>query len=497
MFVFSDNYLPLYRVYNNITPYTYNMVVPKEILAVKRPSSTVVKQRGDRYVVIKRTSRRKGNRVVPVDLGTVGEIINGTFVEQQIRSDSKKRVDIKDYGEVTLCDKFGKDLIQQLAHVWPIEDAKRAYVIALLRAAYGDVKNRDLQMHYLTSYASEYYPGVHLSEHAVSAFLMELGLGYSRICEFMRNRVKDFMGGNIVVDGMLKDYNSKCGSLSEFSRKGSKKGSKDISILYAFDPKSKEPIAARAYAGNILDQTAVKSFVNDFEIKDGMMIVDKGFWNESFLDEVDKSDGLSYLIPLKQNSAFIKNYGMDNPTEHLVGYKDGTILYKKVKMKNGKFLYSFRDPKMAYEQEVGYVEKAEKKDAFSAENYAQKKSTFGLIVFKSKADLDPLDVYLAYAQRWEIETMFYLFKNIIDRDTVNVHNDYRTYATEFINFLSVIITSRVKREIVKKEIDKNYSYKQVFKYLSKYKKVRIKEGGDWMDVTMLKYIEEMVQKLNV
>lgn len=27
--------------------------------------------------------------------------------------------------------------------------------------------------------------------------------------------------------------------------------------------------------------------------------------------------------------------------------KDGTILYKKVKMKNGKFLYSFRDPKMA------------------------------------------------------------------------------------------------------------------------------------------------------
>ena len=497
MLRYASNYLSLYGVYNNIAPYTYNMAIPKEILAVKRPSSTVVKQRGDRYVVIKRTSRRKGNRVVPVDLGTVGEIINGTFVEQQIKSDSKKRVDIKDYGEVTLCDKFGKDLIPQLAHVWPIEDAKRAYVIALLRAAYGDVKNRDLQLHYLTSFASEYYPGVHLSEHAVSAFLMELGQGYSRICEFMRNRVKDFIGGNIVVDGMLKDYNSRCGSLSEFSRKGSKKGSKDISILYAYDPKSKEPIAARAYAGNILDQTAVKSFVDDFEIKDGMMIVDKGFWNEPFLDEVDKSDALSYLIPLKQNSAFIKNYGMDNPTEHLAGYKDGTILYKKVKMKNGKFLYSFRDPKMAYEQEVGYVEKAEKKEMFSAENYALKKSTFGLIVFKSKADLEPLDVYLAYAQRWEIETMSYLFKNIIDRDTVNVHNDYRTYATEFINFLSVIITSRVKREIVKKEINKNYSYKQVFKYLSKYKKVKIKEDGNWMDVTMLKYIEEMVQKLNV
>ena len=39
--------------------------------------------------------------------------------------------------------------------------------------------------------------------------------------------------------------------------------------------------------------------------------------------------------------------------------------------------------------------------------------------------------------------------------------------------------------------------KPEFKYLSKYKKVRIKEGGDWLDATMLKYIEDIVQKLNV
>ena len=269
------------------------MAIPKDILAVERPSSTVVKQRGNRFVVIKRTCKRKGSRIVPVDLGTVGEIINGVFIPLQVKNDTKKRVDIKDYGEVTLCEKFGKDLIQGLAKVWSVDDAKRIYVISLLRAAFGDVKNRDLLFHYQTSFASEYYPGVHLSEHAVAAFPMELGQGYSRICEFMRNRVREFIGRNIVVDGMLKDYNSKCGTLSEFSRKGSKKGSKDISILYAFDPKNKEPIAARAYAGNILDQTAFKSFVNDFEIKEGMMIVDKGFWNEALLDEVDKSDGLS------------------------------------------------------------------------------------------------------------------------------------------------------------------------------------------------------------
>lgn len=473
------------------------MAIPKEILEVERPSNTVVKQRGKRFVVIKRTSKRKGSRVIPVDIGMVGEIINGKFVEQHPTVSKTKSVDIKDYGEVALCDKFGQDLLHELSCIWPTNISTRIYTIALIRAAYGDVKNRDLQLHYLTSFASEYYPGVHLSEHAVSSFLMELGEGYSHICEFMRNRVKKFVGRNIVVDGMLKDYNSKCGSLSEFSRKGAKKGSKDISLMYAFDPESKEPIAAKAYAGNILDQKAVKSFVDDYEIKKGMMIFDKGFWNEAFFTEVDGKEGLSYLIPMKLNSAFIKKYAMDAPTEYLVGYKDGTILYKKVRMKNGKFLYSFRNPKMAYEQEVGYVEKAQKKDMFNAETYAQKKSSFGLIVFKSKADLEPLDVYLAYANRWEIEVMFNLYKNIMDRDTINVHNDYRTYATEFINFLSVIITSKVKNEIVRKKINKNYSYKQIFKYLSKHKKVRVKQNGTWQNATMLKYIEEMVNTLDV
>ena len=88
--------------------------------------------------------------------------------------------------------------------------------------------------------------------------------------------------------------------------------------------------------------------------------------------------------------------------------------------------------------------------------------------------------------------MFNLYKNIIDRDTVNVHSDYIVYATEFINFRSVIITTRVK-----KELNKKYSYKQIFRMLSKYKKVRIDKDAPWEDVTKLKYIEELTKTLGV
>lgn len=472
------------------------MAIPAEIRAVPRPKSTVVKQRGNRYVVIKRTSRRVGKRVLPVDLGMVGEIVNGAFVECT-RTRREKAVDIKDYGEVALCDKVGRDLLQELARVWSIGDAKRLYVVALLRAAYGDIKDRDLMLQYATSFASELYPGVHLSGDALSDFLLGIGQSYSQISEFMRNRVRRFMGGDLVLDGMLKDYNSHDGSLSEFSRKARKKGSKDLSLMYAYSPELKEPIAAKAYPGNMLDSTAVLDFVREFDIENGLMVMDKGFWNQKLFEQVGKKERLSYLIPLKQDSKLIRTYGMDNPTEHLDGYKDATILYKKERMRGGGFLYSFRNPKMTCEQEVGYVQRAAEKGKFDSAAYAEKRPLFGLIAFKSKSDLTPLTAYQAYDGRWTVEVVFDLFKNIIDRTTVNVHGDYRVYATEFINFLSTVITLRVKNELSKSGVSKTYSYKQVFKYLSKYKKIRDNEGGKWRTAVMVKYITELISQLEV
>ena len=81
-----------------------------------------------------------------------------------------------------------------------------------------------------------------------------------------------------------------------------------------------------------------------------------------------------------------------------------------------------------------------------------------------------MDVYNAYAKRWEIEIMFNFYKNIIELDTVRVHGDYRLYATEFINFLSVLISSKVKNKLYETGLSPKYSYKQIFNYLSKSKK---------------------------
>ena len=472
------------------------MPIPAEILAVERPKSTRVKKSGDRYLVIKRTCKYVNGRNVPVDLGTIGEIVNGAYVEKR-KEPRPKGTDIKDFGEVKLCDECGKELLQELAKVWSIADSKRLYVMALLRAAYGDVRNRDLQLEYSTSFASEMYPGVALSENAVSTFLSSIGAAYSHVCEFMRNRVEMYAGKGIVIDGMLKDYNSITGSMSEFSRKGLKKGSKDVSIMYAYSPEHMEPVASKAYPGNMLDSTAVTDFLEQYSVTSGMMVLDKGFPSKALSDYIGKHAGLSAIIPLKNDSRLIGEYGMDDPTQHLRGYADATVVWKKTRMKDGRYLYSFRDAKAAYEQEVGYVERAEKKGRFSSDDYVQKKKRFGLIVFLCEKDLEPLDIYKAYLGRWEIEVLFDMYKNIIDRDEVNVHTDYRTYATELVNFLTAIIAMRVKKKLVSTGLWGKYSRKQLFRYLSKYKMVRGASGGPWVPSTRLKYINEICSTLGI
>ena len=475
------------------------MPIPPEILAVPRPKSTRVKLSYGRYLVIIRTSKRVNGKPKAVDLGTIGEIVDGKYVE--IRPEPKKQrhhVDIKDYGEFALCNKAAGDLFQELAKVFDIKTAKQIYIIALLRACDKDIKDRDIQFAYETSFASEVYPGVPLSENTVSKMLLKVGMEYRYIRQFMQNRIMAFSGKNLIIDGMLKDCNRTTDTLSEWSRKGAKKGSMDLNMIYAYDPESQEPIAVKPYPGNMLDLTAIEDFIADFPVSSGILVMDKGFSSGAVLSKLKALEGVSYIVPLKQSSKKVKENGLLEPFASVLdGYTDATILYKKISLDNGTFLYAFRDPRCAYEQQVGYISFGKKKGTYTEDKFLSKLDQFGLIVFESKSDLEPLDVYRAYAERWEIEVMFDLYKNIIDLDTVNVQGDYRLYATEFINYISVIIDSRVKKLLAKDKLASKYSFRQVFRYLSKCKRIRVADSDKWIPNSTVKYIEQLAYSLGV
>lgn len=323
------------------------MAIPPEILAVERPTNTRVKQSGNRYLVIKRTSKRVNGKSIPVELGTIGEIVDGKYIELRDTPRKKRNVvDIKDYGEIALFHKAAGDLLTELNAVFDPKTAKMLLVIALLRAVDPDIKNRDLKFAYDTSYLSEMIPSVSLSENTVSKFFLETGMAYRYIQQFLRNRVQKYAGNTLVIDGTLKSSNGSENTFSEFSRKGIVKGSMDLNLIYAYDLETQEPVAVKPYPGNMLDLTAVDDFINDFTIQKALLVMDKGFYSKSFIEKLRNTDGISYIIPLKQSSKLIDENNMfDAIVSPLDGYSDATVFYKKKKVNDSCYLYAFRNPK--------------------------------------------------------------------------------------------------------------------------------------------------------
>ena len=474
------------------------MSIPAEILKVKRPSSTIVKptRKPNVYSVIKRTSKRvKGKKnPIPVEIGVVGKIINGEFIKNPEKPSYD--VDFKSYGDFALCDKVGKSIFGDLVKFYQLDDALKIYCIAILRVICPGIVNEDIAIEYKTSYISELYPNIGLSPNTISSFLERIGMQTSIIDSFMNDRIRKYSNHPTVIDGMLKSNTSSTNIFSEFSRKGRIKGVEDINLIYAYDLCEKEPVACEVFPGNMLDFTALRSFIKEHPIKKGFIIMDKGFDDNISKSELDNFS-TTYLIPVKLSSTLIKKYELDEKYTTYFTYGEDKIRCKKI-VDKGKYYYAFKSLEMDNAQRKGYINRAFEKGTFNEDSFEKKEGKFGLIVFESNGDFDLKDIYEAYQERWEIETLFNNYKNILMNKEVNVQGNYRLFATEFINFISAVISYRIKNLLIKKGLYDKYTQKEVFRLLSKYVKRRSpKNPENWLDCARLKSIVELCEKLGV
>ena len=333
------------------------MKVPPEILAVERPKNTVVFPYGknkDRYGVRTRKGciYDKGRRK-PINGEVIGHIVNGAFVPKeqpdsaQIIPVSHAPVDLKDWGTVILCDRVCSSLLTELESIYAREDAVKIYCCAILRVCVPGITDSRLKDGYEECWLSELYPGVSLSKNVISDFWHSLGRAYSRINKFMLLRVDTVEhGDHLLVDGTLKSNESKVNSLSDFSRKARTKGTKDISLLYAFDLEKQEPICCKCFSGGTVDSVAYDAFISENKITKGIIVGDKGFPSSVAAEQFAANKNLHYLNPLKRNSKFIKDYNLHEYEGQLE--TDSCILYKRVYVERvKKWLYAFRDTRQA------------------------------------------------------------------------------------------------------------------------------------------------------
>lgn len=479
------------------------MPIPEEVLSVARPRNTVVIAYGkdkNLYAVRQRIGCRNDNgRHLPVNGPTIGHIIGNVYVpidQEQKDSVSASPVDLKDWADIILCDRMFSSIKKELFSVYNETDSMKIYCIAILRVCHPGIKNCELKEAYDTGFLSELYPGVALSKNTVTDFLNDLGKAVSRIVQFMRNRSEAVtMDHHLLVDGTLKSDESRVNSLSDFSRKARTKGTRDISVLYAFDLEEMEPVCSKCFPGNMLDATSYSTFISENGIKKGIIVADKGFPESAAHEQFETNPDLHYLNPVKRNSKLIERHRMLDFTGILPGY-EGITFRKEKCTGTDKWLYSFRDSSRASLEEQDWLKRAKANKSYSLEELRKKQRSFGTIVLECDLDLPAETAYKAYSRRWEIELVMRFYKSACEFDETRVHDDYSVIGSEFCDFLSSLLTFRLIKAFDQAKLLEDRTYKKVMSVLARAKKVRA-DGKEWQLVRLNPSHEEILQELEL
>ena len=483
------------------------MGVPAKIREVERPTNTVVidtrSEGPKRYAVRERAKVEYlgvAHNPQPRNGKTIGYIYNGEFIPRGVPV-SEAKPEFLSYGASALVYSHSQDLFKDLTSVFALPDALKIIALASLKVLKPHISNSRMRAQYDRCFISVYYPDVALSKNTICHFLNDLGTDSSRRREFYKLRLlQTAKDHHIAIDGSLIQDNSIVNDLSAFSRKARLKGCQDISLLYAYDIETNEPICADIFPGNSIDASSYHDFIDRNGITKGILVADKGFPPEAIRDLLTKHPDLHYLTPLKRNDQRIVRAGMYDFDEVFI--RNGkAIACKKCKLSEHQYLYSYVDAKRAGYEHASFIEQAVKHHNYDKQKHADKMASFGSIVFEADVDLPCQVAYVVYEDRWKLELVFRHYKSDLEFDTTNVQGDFSVLGETFVNLISTIITCRILEHFRLTELIDQATYGEIMDDLSSaWRKVDAPEDprrsdGGWIHT--LKYVHEVLEKLGL
>jgi len=445
------------------------MGVPEEIRKVRRPANTVVVENkcdGPKHYGVRARAGVKyvpGGNPQPINGAIIGYIFEGRFVPVSDEP-ATSGPDSRSYGAAAFARRESTDFMEDLLGIMDIDYAMRAYVAALLKVIKPGIKAKRMTTEYNRTFVGHWFPGINVSRNAMTDLYRKIGMDGAVRAAFSIARLRRVApGDHIIIDGMLKEDNSSVNDLSGFTFKGRVKGIGNISVMFAYDLEKKEVICSEVFPGNEIDASAYSTFIRDNDIRSGILVTDKGFPPSKISGELQERPDLHFITPLKRNDTRISSNRMMEFSGILPEH-DGSILYKKVKLKGGRFLFSFRDPGKAAVEEAAYLRRLG--GEFDNRTFSEKREQFGTITFLSDVDLRPEDAYSIYSERWLIEMVFKFYKNDMDLVTTNVHDDFTVIGEEFVNLIATGITCRMLKSIRESGLLGEMSYGDILDDLS-------------------------------
>ena len=385
-------------------------------------------------------------------------------------------------------------VIEKLKKYFP-EHYREIFILSALRFFY-QCPLKNIKISYQDSWLSVDMAYARLSKDFLSHLLEVTGRRRENIVLFL----KEFIGGaeNLLVDLTHVFSQSDDMILAEKGYNSKLDFSPQINLLFIFSKDKKLPLFYRILLGNVRDVSSLKATIEEAGISDITIIADKGFYSEENITLLDKNN-LKYIIPLKRNSSLIDlkilKEGNKDSFDGYFKYKDRYIFCYKCPGYMPVFV--FLDDELKVKEQKDYLERIESCPEFgySMQNFKQKQYTFGTISLLSNLEESPQKIFSYFKSRAAIEQAFDSFKNILDSDRTYMQNDYSMEGWMFINYLSLIYYYKVYHHLIEKDLLSRYSPLDVIFYLSKYRRVKIKDK--WIDLEIPKQTRTLMEKLSI
>jgi hypothetical protein len=468
-------------------------------------------------------------------------LINGTYYKYQVEykyNPEKKRTDkntIRLLGKITQESGFiasDKDTIRQKASIIPKVDIKTFGVynlfstliaeeiasfktyfgetvgetilsFAMMRWAYQSPIKRAPHYH-IHDFCSEFWSKNNISDKHISNALKHVGENREKLVEWMKamlNAPQNHSNKFVMMDS------THAASLSEHLSINAKGYNPDhdydpqVRLMYLFSAHLKQPVYFRLINGNITDSKSMSLCIKEMNIKDVIFIADKGFFSIQNINELNE-EKLQYIIPLHRNNKLIDfeplhkaNFKIELKTYFI--YQERVIWYYQYQRDSMK-LVTFLDEKLRIKEESDYLQRiVSKPEEYTIEKYYEKLISFGTLThtFYTVEDLNAEQIYQAYKQRNEVETMFDGYKNFLKADIMYMQDRNVLEGWLVANFIAMIAYYRLFTRLKDAKLLNNHSPKDIVEIAKSIYKMKI--SGEWHISEITNKIKDLFKKIEI
>ena len=472
--------------------------VPIEIRKYKPKGTMVKKLPGGYYVYEYKNIKDEKTGKWKIKMGSlIGTIKEGIGFIPNSNKNYLTDITACDYGQYTIVLANTQNTLQELINVFNKEDAYTIYVISVIHLVNGFVYLKNINEYFEQSYLSIKYPALKLGYTSLSTLIESLGRNQTNVEKFQQQLI-DNSSKELAIDGHMIKNASYQNDLAAYGNKYSKFNEMQINVLMVYDIVTEQPLTSRIFNGAMLDKSSVQELLCEYEFKNVLFIVDRGFYSKQNIS-LFSSNGNSYIIPLSENlvtyKKVIANMVLKDRFIYQKGKKKTIIEYKENIIKEtGKRVIIFRDMNQNIIEQEDYLSKIGINEHFTNEKFEEIKEYFGVIVLETNIseETTPKEIFSKYKERWKIETFYNYFKNKAEFEGLYQDNYYKTQGLAFI----MLIVGRLYEEMRKKI--KNKGYENISDCILEMKKIKlIKIKGNWKKSNVTNKSLEKLEKLGV